>query len=72
VTGFGQTTTRAAKRDGAVLIGRPLGRVRRGRKAIVALALMLVLAAIASLRVGSAGAAAPRIEHVVVILQENH
>jgi phospholipase C len=39
---------------------------------ILALALMLAVAAVASPRVASAGGASPRIEHVVVILQENH
>ena len=45
-------------------------RVRGGRRAILALA--LALACVASLGAGSAGSAAARIEHVIVILQENH
>jgi phospholipase C len=72
VTVVGRATTADVKGNGAALFGgRSFARVRGGRRAMLALALMLVLAAIAWLRVSSAAASSP-IEHVVVILQENH
>ena len=72
MTGLGRTTGGDAHRHGAVLFGQPFAPVHGGRRAILTLALTLAVVAFASLRVASAGGASPRIEHVVVILQENH
>jgi Phosphoesterase family len=62
-----------ASREGrnAIAVFRPFTLVRRSRRALLALALVLAGLAAASLRITTAGGA-PSIEHVVVILQENH
>jgi phospholipase C len=50
---------------------RGIAMLRRPRRVIVALTLVGALVAAATLRIATAGSASP-IEHVVVILQENH
>ena len=73
MTAVGGTSTPDAKGNGAArLSGRPFAPVRGGRRATLALVPLLALAAVALLRSGSASGASPRIEHVVVILKENH
>lgn len=61
-----------AKRSPTPKFVGPLRTARRGRRAILALALTVSLAASVPLYVGSAEGHPPPIEHVVVILQENH
>jgi phospholipase C len=69
---MGQTTTSDANGSATARFAWPFTPVRGGRRASLALALMAALAASVSLRVGSAEGHPPPIEHVVVILQENH
>jgi phospholipase C len=68
----GRTTTAHAEGNGAARAGRPLAFGRRGRRAILTLVLVPALVTVASLPAGSAGRGSPLVEHVVVILQENH
>jgi phospholipase C len=68
----GRLTTGSAKGSSAILLGSAVVPPRRWRRALLALALALALAGAASLRMATAGGAASPIEHVVVILQENH
>jgi hypothetical protein len=65
------TRTGTAKHQAIPLYGR-LAPTKRVRRAAGLLLLALAIAATVSLRMATAGGASPPIEHVVVILQENH
>jgi phospholipase C len=67
----GRKTTKLYEQGGTAALPRALGALRRSPRALAALALTFTLAVAASVRIATAGGATP-IEHVVVILQENH
>jgi phospholipase C len=63
----------SANLDGkGVAVSNPVWRLRRSRRTLLVLGLALAVAGGTSLRFTTSGGAASPIEHVVVILQENH
>jgi phospholipase C len=66
-----RTTTGNLEGGRAIVLARALA-PRRSRRVLLAFSLAVALAACVSVRSTTAGGATPPIQHVVVILQENH